>query len=352
MNLKPTTLYIKDNKGAIRRWSIGVEDGLIIIEHGHVNGKLQVVTEEVYEGKSNRTLEEQISLRVASRISKRKDMGYVENIEDVQDKPKNLLGLKKPMLALPIKNIKEIDFSNAYVQHKYDGNRCLIANVEGEKIAYTRNGKRYTVLDHIIDSIDIPINTILDGELYCHGETLQSIVSWCKRDTPLPETKKLKYHCYDIISNEPFYKRMDKLMMIDYGESAEFVETHKVHNMDDTMAFFINSRCAGYEGGILRWGNLGYEEGKRSKSLIKIKQWLDDEFLVVAINPSKDYWGILTCQLINGNLFSVSAPGNMEEKREVLINKQDYIGRKIRVEYAYITKDGIPFHPVATNWIK
>ncbi len=351
MDLEFQNFYIRDNKGTIRQWSIGVDDGTIVIEHGQLGGVMQTVTEEIYEGKAGRSLEEQIMLRVNSRISKRKDMGYVDDLKDVNEKPTNLLGLVKPMLAQKIQGVKNIDFEHAYVQRKYDGNRCMIANISGRKIAYTRNGKQYKVLNHILDSINMPNGTILDGELYCHGETLQTIVSWCKRDTPHKNTHKLKYHCYDIVKNLPFSDRFDMMLDIDYGENAQIVETFKIKKLQWAMNHFKNFRDEGYEGAILRHGLAGYEDGKRSKSLLKIKEWYDDEFKVIAINPSKDYWGVLTCMLDNGKIFGVTAPGSIDEKREVLINRHKYIGKYVTVEYSQITKDGIPFHPIAKNWI-
>lgn len=351
MNIDYKTLYIKDNKGAIRQWSIGVEDYTIVIQHGQLGGSLQTATEEVDEGKAGRSLEEQIMSRVSSRINKQKDKGYKETISSAKKETTNIIGLPKPMLAIPFNKVKNIDFSSAYVQHKYDGNRCLIAKINGEKIAYTRNGKRYKVLSHILDSMDMLDNTIIDGELYCHGENLQTIVSWCKRDTPHENTHKLRYHCYDIISPKPFSERMDMLLDIDYGENSHFVCTKKVLSVNGIMDFFEQSRKHKYEGSIIRWGNFGYETGKRSKSLVKIKEWQDDIFTVVGINPSSDYWGVLTCVLPNNNHFSVTAPGTIEDKREVLVNRQNYLGKKIRVEYAYLTKEGKPFQPVATNWI-
>ena len=351
MNLKPKTLYIRDNKGAIRQWSIGVEDYIIIIKHGQVGGRQQAITEEVESGKAGRSLEEQIQLRIASRINKQKDKGYSEDIKLTSNGPVNRIGLKKPMLAQAFGKVNNIDFSEAFVQHKYDGNRCLIANIGGKKVAYTRNGKIYKAIDHILDSISLSPSTIIDGELYCHGESLQTIVSWCKRDTPLPETKKLKYHCYDIISPNKFSERLAELYdSVQFGESAEIVPTIKIDSYDKLMEMFKESRRLNYEGSILRWGDFGYEDGKRSKSLVKIKEWLDSEFVVIGINPSKDYWAILTCAVESGKTFSVSAPGTITQKREVLMNREKYLGTRVKVQFSGFTKDGIPFHPVAICW--
>lgn len=80
-----------------------------------------------------------------------------------------------------------------------------------------------------------------------------------------------------------------------------------------------------------------------------MKKWFDYEFLVINIKESADGWAILTC-IISNKTFTVSAPGTMSEKIHVLNNMEDYIGKKVTVKYSQITKDGIPFHPVATGW--
>jgi hypothetical protein len=85
--------------------------------------------------------------------------------------------------------------------------------------------------------------------------------------------------------------------------------------------------------------------------LIKVKKCLDQEFLVLNVLAAKDAWGILECLAPSGDrTFRVSAPGTIDNKRHILYNRQDYIGKYITVEFFEWTNDGIPFHPVATNW--
>ena len=91
---------------------------------------------------------------------------------------------KKPMLAYPVSD-KPIDYTNKVsMQPKLDGVRCLIqadridylANLEdiAEPVykitAYSRTGKEWKNIDHILQSLE-PFfeanpDVILDGELY------------------------------------------------------------------------------------------------------------------------------------------------------------------------------------------
>lgn len=346
MNTDFTTLYMLGNDGNIREWSIAVKDFDIVIHHGVLNGAIQEVIEEVPEGKASRTREEQIMSRVASRISRRIDMGYTRNIEDAKTRPTNRLGLYKPMLAQQIKNVPKFDpDEGVFVQRKYDGNRCIIGNVGGDIIAYSRNGKPVPAdLSHITDDLFLRDGEFIDGELYAHGEKLQTIVSWVKRTQD--NTKKLKFHAYDLINSKPYDERLAQLEHMVGGETTEVVPTYTAWSIEEVNAYHKLFRDEGYEGTIVRWSDAGYEDGKRSKSLIKVKSWLDKEFKVIGIHESKDGWAILECDL-EGKTFRVSAPGTIADKTNILKNKIEYLGRWVNVEYSMVTKDGIPFHPVA-----
>lgn len=345
-----TILYMKDNAGAMREWGISAEYGTITIRHGQMGGSMQYQTETITEGKASRTLEEQVDSRMNSRISKQKDRGYVEDEFEAAGRPNalNAIGMIKPMLAQPIKNVKNIDYTDAVTQPKFDGNRCIIYCEDGINKAYSRNGKPITSIQHILNDIVLHEGMIVDGELYAHGYPLQTIVSWVKREQA--NTLKLKYHLYDIALPVSYKRRSIVLRGLPIGESISFVRGDPVASESEVYGRFRVYRDDGYEGAILRWGTTGYEDGKRSKSLIKIKEWQDDEFLVVGIESSKDGWARLECALPNFETFHVSAPGTIWEKTEILDNKHNYIGRMVTVEYANLTADGVPFHPVALHF--
>lgn len=347
MNVTKTKLYMMDNNGKIREWSIGVDDWVIVIEHGEKDGTMQRVIEVIEKGKAGRTIEEQIMSRMASRISKQRDRGYRPELPAVGSRPTNTLGFAKPMLATPLKNIKGADFTGAYIQRKYDGNRCLITNEGGELIAYTRNGKRITTIGHILNGLELLEGQTLDGELYAHGYPLQTIVSWIKRQQQ--DTLKIRYHAYDIIADLPYSRRYALLNMASeyFTPAMELVPTEEVRDWNHVEKHFKESRKEGYEGSIIRLHTAGYEDGKRSKSLIKVKAWEDGYFTIANIIPSREGWAILVC-LIGDRTFKVTAPGPIDHKHYIMNNKEKYIGHKARVEYAQLTKDGIPFHPVCT----
>lgn len=341
-------LYCKDAKGKLRVWSIWSIGNTIHFEYGLANGQKINDSEIVAGGLAGRSIEEQVESRVSSRCSKKKDAGYVYSIENaLQNKRVNKLGLAKPMLAHRIEKIKSYEYNETYLQKKYDGHRCLISNQAGELIAYSRNGKVISTIDHILDGIKIPENCTIDGELYHHGTPLQTIGSWAKKQQP--DTKKLKFICYDYISDECYSKRFSFISNLDLGQYSEIAHTALLIGEFDYISLLIKAIADGYEGLIMRPTGFSYEDGKRSKGLIKIKQWCDDEFTVHRITKSVDGHAILHC-FCNRGLFRVTAPGTHSEKAHIANNQEKYLGRTVTIQYANFTKDGVPFHPVAKAW--
>ena len=349
--MSETVLYIKDNKGALREWAIHFDGEDIVIRHGQVGGSMQYQTEFVAEGKAARSLEEQIDSRIQSRINKQLDKGYVYTMNEAasRTRPLNTLGLPKPMLAHKLKDVARINYEGAIAQPKFDGNRCLIYCEDGINKAYSRNGKPITAIRHILRDIQLDEGMIVDGELYCHGKSLQTIVSWIKREQP--DTALLKYHLYDVVLPLVPYKNRSQIIKgIPMGESISPVYGDPISSHEALLKAFRGYRSQGYEGAILRWGDFGYEDGKRSKSLVKVKEFYDDEFKVINIHESADGWAVLQCELPNGGSFRVSAPGGIYDKIKILECREDYIGRMVTVEFADFTEAGIPFHPVAIRF--
>jgi DNA ligase-1 len=349
MNVDEQIFYYQDASGAIRYWSIEIIDYDLIMEFGVLGGAAQHQIESIEYGLGGRSREEQALSRFESRINNKRDKGYVNTIEEAKSsRPTNMLGLLKPMLAHKHQDYKDkIEYSGAYLQYKYDGHRCLVTKQNGKLIAYSRNGKEIDSIPHILEGIEIEEGVYLDGELYVHGLPLQKISSLVKRHQT--DSEKIVYHVYDTISNVDYSERLDMLRGMVLGERAIVVPTWEA-NETEIPSQLEKAISDGYEGLILRLDGYGYEDSKRSKGLLKVKQFHDDEFLVVDINPSVDGYGILTCVMDSGKTFNATAPGDMTEKKRALREKGSYIGRSVTVKYANFTKDGIPFHPIAVCW--
>jgi len=342
------TLYKISNTGAVQEWTIWqVSKDQIVIDWGQQNGAKQQQIERVELNQSGRSMQEQIHLRMESRINRQKDKGYCETIEEARNSiGLNASKLLKPMLAQTYDGIKSN--KSGFWQYKYNGHRCLITRQGDELIAYSRNGKPINTISHIFEGMDIPEGVTLDGELYIHGKPLQTISSIVRRVQP--DNKKLTYIVYDQIADDYFERRIANIYGYKLNDKIHIADTFGKNGFNPKMARRENIQAAqdkGFEGLMFRNSNKPYEPGKRSSQLLKVKMRLDIEVVVGRISPSKDGWAILHCATPTGKSVSVTAPGTMEQKYEIYTNAHDYIGKKLTIEFAEFTKDGVPFHPVA-----
>lgn len=342
------------NANSIGSWRIWSEDSTIYIAHATVLGGSEVLhTEFVPEGLAGRSLSQQIKSRMDSRISRMRDKGYKDSVREAESSSTNQMGLLRPMLAQSVDKVSNINFRGAVLQKKLDGHRCMITKQEGEVIAYSRQGKEISSITHILSDLQnvLPEGTTLDGELYCHGQPLQTLASWIKRAQD--NTFRLSFVCYDLVAMDDYVERHKELSDIiqhtKFGKVLPLPYSPYI-NHQSMYAEMHRVRRAGFEGLILRLSGRGYEDGKRSSGLLKVKHFHDSEFKCIDVEPSADGWGICVCIADNGKEFRTSAPGNFEEKAEVLRNKANYIGRMLTVEYSQLTVEGLPFHASAKCW--
>jgi DNA ligase-1 len=263
------------------------------------------------------------------------------------------------MLAMPIENIgvKNIIWP-AWVQTKFNGHRAIVTRHNGSLIMYSRRGKKIETMSHILEELEplIKEGDFLDGELYIHGMSLQSIGSYIKR---LQEkSSKVEYHVYDLISKEIFadrYKALQNLLKNQELKYVQLVHTERIVNMEELQDFYRDALAKNYEGAMLRISNGKYLAGFRSRALIKVKPSEDAEFEIIAVKAGKDRnvnetqlkVAVFTCKTKDNKEFDVLAPGTQEEKDMAYHNRNNYLGKILTVQFMGYTEDGKPFHPVA-----
>lgn len=347
-----TTLYRKNRLG-VGSWRIWAKENVIHLAHASIVGGSEIFhIEEVPAGLAGRSLEEQVQSRINSRISKQKDKGYVESYDDaLVNRLSNTLNMPPPMLAKKIGDLRSWP-GKCIVQRKLDGHRCIAAR-DGDVLLYSRQGKVLDALVHIKNLLEphLTDDIMLDGELYLHGISLQTISSWAKREQP--DTVRLVYHVYDAISSDSFpqrYKAAKEIVGACNSDSIVLVPNVYIDQESEMWSLFATYRDEGYEGAMLRTLNTPYESGARSSSLYKVKARHDAEFKVLDIIPGSDGNGILVCEIDDKKRFKTLAPGSHDQKKFILAHKEQYIGRKVTVEYANLTGDGIPFHCVAIRF--
>jgi ATP-dependent DNA ligase len=106
----------------------------------------------------------------------------------------------------------------------------------------------------------------------------------------------------------------------------------------------------GYEGQMVREDGV-YQQNKRSKLLMKRKEFLDAEFKVVGVEEGKGNWAgyikRFILELPDGREFGSGVRGN-QELLKALMDKD--VPDWATCRYFTPTPDGIPRFPVVTDW--
>ena len=366
------TLYKRDKHGKLMEWSIFHNDISYWTQSGDVGGKLVLTAPTFVEqknvGRANETsLEEQVAKEVASKIQFQIDHGYSYVIPGEEKRFEVSLAAKYDDRL----EKNKLDFP--YIcEAKLDGLRCYIKNENGEIKMYSRNHKEYISVPHIKETTFVKEffrlypDGILDGELYNHKlkEDFNKIVSLVKKTKPKPEdleesAKLVQYHCFDsFYPNEPgltYKERKERLASLIitlpyyFEESVEIVGAHykltdevtfvEVFNEEEVEDMILNFTSEGYEGIMLK-KDVPYFFG-RSFEMLKYKKFFDKEFKIVDFEEGKGNLKGIAASVIcvgeNGTLFKAGVTGTQEYAADLLVHKDEYIGKLATIKYQALT---------------
>ena len=358
---KLETLYHQGKTGAIVQWNIWTEGAVIVREYGQIGGKMQVARTTATGkniGRSNETTpDEQALLEAKARHKKRLDGKYSLTIEECKKE------VFLPMLAGSFDKRKDKVTYPVHVQPKLDGVRCL-AYWDGDSVKLmSRGGKQWNCCQHIIDELEqvLPPDWVLDGELYIHGSTFQEITKLVKKLRP--ESVNVQFHVYDIPKgtgdfqdNSEWLERYNTLCSIadscinySHCKTIVFVESHTALREQDVYELQSEFLEEGYEGAIVRERDGEYRFGYRSNKLLKVKNFMDEEYEIVDFTTGIGRFEgsiVWICETKDGQSFKVVPQGTMEERQETYQNADKHIGDMLKVKFFELTDDGIPRFPV------
>jgi len=339
-------LYKLDTKSKLRILKVYVNDDNLHQDSGLVDGKLTLrnkVCTPKNVGRSNETTGHQQALFQADAVIKRKlREGYSKTQQEA------LMNVHiSPMLAHNFHDHRlKIDWATSYGNYKVDGVRGNWVKQE----MISRKNKPFETIDHIVQALK-PIDLMLDGEIYVSTDyTFQETVRLIKKYRP-GETELLKYHAYDAILDLPYIDRFHKLEeTVGDNEVVELIRPFKITSFEELENFNIESLKLGYEGSMLRWGHDGHTMNKRSDRLLKFKQFMDIDAKIIDITPNDadptmgTPWFEYTHDEgeFDGEtvIFKTGVKGSHEYRRDMLTNKQDFIGQMGSVRFFEWTDEG------------
>jgi len=397
------TLYKRNAAGKPLIWSGEEKDGTLEICYGLVGGTLH--KESIVITKKNvNELQSRINAKRKEgykELSDLKDSNVLA--PDYNPEGNNLVlrsyldiylpkysttseGFVLPMLAKVLEDNKPFDkYGSMLGQWKIDGLRCIIGATDKSDDLFnpitltyhSRTGEDWTNKMFWMDEILLPKiskelldmmieeGACLDGELYLPGYSVNDINSFVK-NTQLANHYKLQYWCYDICVENMSAEARDNFRNNNINISKEFMFNNKEEHLNNKNQFvllptFYNINSIdkaifnrdtfidlGFEGLILRNPSAEYQFGKRNQAMFKFKKVDDGKFIIVDITSEhkRSDLPLFVCRNdINEELFECSINKPQDEQRSILINKDKYVGKYMRVEFR--ARSGVaqvPFH--------
>lgn len=349
-------LYCKSATGAVQIWLCWIHEDSVVVQWGQKDGaqqQAQYKCEPKNVGRANATDgHEQARLEAISKWKKQLKKKYVMTVEATED------FRIRPMLAETYQDFATSVKWPAHVQPKFNGVRCLAYRKDGFVVLQSRGNDLYDV-EHIRKELEpvLPAGIMLDGELYAHGVSLQTILSWV-RNSDKPERARLTYNVYDLawleggnrIAPSTQRKRARDLWFSNNANklsSVQYVHTWEVLGEIELFALYEQLVNAGYEGAIVRLFDGTYRFGPRSRELLKYKRFQDQEFTIVGFKTGKGKAAntpIFCCKTEDGKEFDATMEGTDEERLEMLQNAPNVIGQQLTVRFFDWTDDGKPHH--------
>ncbi|AVR52785.1 ATP-dependent DNA ligase [Marseillevirus Shanghai 1] len=392
-------LYCETKTGKTMQWRVWSEGENIVKEFGYVGGKLRLVETRAKGkniGRSNETSPEEqaVKERDCSWI-KQLDKGYsvdrndeeamkflskiLEAKEEAGGNNHNVMASSKgeeaskntkktreiflPMLAEKYCDImdpnkktraKKFQFREGSVaQPKLDGVRCIARIVDTEVELLSRKGKHIVHLQHIREAILELLkgkeDIILDGELYFHGEEMGEnerfeLITGAARSVrkePHEQEERMQYWVFDIVdTKKPWFERekdLDALFSGNVPECIIPVLTEPVSSHEEMLEIHEEWIEKGFEGTILRDAELMYTPKKRSRMLLKYKDFEDAEYKIVGVTRSEggteDGACIFVLETETGDTFTCRPTGTIESRREMYKKRKRLIGKMVTVTY-------------------
>lgn len=356
-------IYKRDTAGKIRTWQFEVEGDSYRTIAGIQGGSLVTSgwtkCQAKNAGRANATTAgDQAALEARAEEGKKLKREYRRTIEELDSVPVG------PMLAADYGKLKKPLAFPVYSQRKLDGIRSMTSR-HG---AFSRELQPHFNVEHIMEAL-APLfaaypDISLDGELYNHDykDDFNGLVSIIRKQKASPEQKAkarevVQYHIYDLPSEKPFGQRASRLLHVltETGvinhPSIVLVQTDWATTQAQLDEFNQIYIFEGYEGQMVRL-DAPYDFDARSKSLLKRKEFITEEFPIKRIEEGNGNWAGYAKRVIldvEGNECGAGMRGTQDFAKKVLEEADRYKFGTVR--HFGRTPDGMLRFPVVTDFL-
>lgn len=388
------TLYKQNQTGNTQQWTLvafqeqgagGDDVAYVQTTYGVVDGKLVTTKPTAHRpknvGRKNETSAWEQAMLHGTRkwTNKQEKEGYVTGKQSNDGpasrtrsrSPKAQKGVdvradKRPMLAKVVDVKKPKLVFPMIAQPKLDGVRCItyFDKSSNDIVFLSRKMVQYTPFPALSRELRAVFalfpDAVLDGEIGDFTSPpaipFEKVTGLVRKKTHVDERDLLTYYVYDVIDTEQGYEsrynpiqhaihklRSKGTLSLIHATPYEFVSTMK------QMVQRFKEWSVDYEGIMLRDPTMGYQTGKRNKSLWKYKSFMDEEFEIVGFKEGEGQekgcvvWECITDE---GRTFWVRPKGDRATRQALFEEGKKYVGDKLTVQFQEWTLDKIPRFPV------
>jgi DNA ligase-1 len=244
--------------------------------------------------------------------------------------------------------------------HNFYANDILVHNCRAvitRNGAKSRNGKPWATIPHILEALE-PVfekypDLILDGELYNHDlkhdfNKMSSLIKKQKptKDDLVESAEMVQFWWYDTASDKhTFRQRKNWIKTIkenfNLPDCIVRVTTQRIDDLETLDKVYGAYLDRGYEGQMVRL-DTPYEF-KRSANLLKRKEFQDEEYkildIVEGVGNRAGLAGAMVFENELGHSFNSNIKGDRAYLKELLDNKDNYIGKLATVVFFNKTPD-------------
>lgn len=271
-----------------------------------------------------------------------------------------------------VKGVNPID-GTFYASHKMDGSRCIgMCHKENDIVSITflsRGNKEFTTLDNVKPALEWYLRDLPDGDYVTDGEIckidengnedFQAIMKELKR-----KDHTIKDPCYmmfDFCTLEEFegnsvsedftnrYAQMQKMIKGCKFKEIKLLKQERITSQEDFDRWSKYVEEYNWEGFMLR-KDVPFETG-RTKNLLKVKKFMDDEFVVSDLEIAEmttaepgqgnvTYTGVKALLVpYKGNIVRVGSGLTKEQRIAWYKDPKKIIGKTVTVQYFETTKN-------------
>jgi ATP-dependent DNA ligase len=360
------TILFQKTGNKIKTWEAELNGDTVTYTWGFTDGKKQVKVDTI-KSNSRMTSEERALFTYNAKVKSKMDDGYVEDLsveKILKLDPNNLtsnIRFQKP--AKEFKNIENFTYEKYYIQRKFNGNRTIAVKTaaDGWKFySYTFQDISLNLVPLAVEleNYEIPVGTILDGELYISPDSMENFdklaeitrVKDYHRAHTAYKSQDVRYLVFDClyinnedISSKPYYERYYKIVEL-FGEFGDNrIETSQILKPDRLLNDWIQTVNENNWEGLVVWDKnaphqVAFDGKSKRNGSWKIKPIFEEDVIATGIIVGEhNEVGAIKIESVDGKDLGACS-GLTDKDREMF--KTIKFPICICVEYHGITKSG------------